>query len=39
MFIVRFGSEKPEGDTVQGLGVLFGMVFRATSLLVLFLPI
>ena len=36
MFIVRFGLEKPEDDTVPGLSVLYGMVFRVTSLLMLF---
>ena len=35
IFIVRYGSQKPEGVTVQGLSVLCGLIFRVAFLLML----
>ena len=32
MFLVRFGSKKPEGDTMQRLSVLLGFSFRIVCL-------
>ena len=38
MFIVKFVSEKPEGDTVYGLGVLYSLGFRGAFLLLKLFP-
>ena len=35
IFIVRYGSQKPEGVTVQGLSVLCGLIVRVAFLLML----